>query len=240
MEEYINFKNKKPQQIAFQNIEFGVNTAPGFCPQLFLKGLLYHKGKLFEFKYRNQFSQVKYQQYYLKIYNKSEQYKMGIAKLRVEIKVIKMKFLEQTRIKTFADINTSTLKNAENLLFKTFDEVLNYDYTIGKKVLTRRQKQSLLNYSNPRYWLIDLKAEHRDRHKKKLQEFILKHSDNLKGKVRQEIIKKCVIFNRLSENIKCVIINNSSIGLNITEKLPEETVKNCVVIGTKKVGLNFE
>lgn len=83
MEEYINFKNKKPQQIAFQNIEFGVKTAPGFCPQLFLKGLLYHKGKLFEFKYRNQFSQVKYQQYYLKIYNKSEQYKMGIATLRL-------------------------------------------------------------------------------------------------------------------------------------------------------------
>lgn len=224
------------KQMLFQNIEFGINTAPGFCPQLFLKGLLYHKGKLFEFKYRNQFSQVKHQQYYLKIYNKSEQYKMGIATLRVEIKVVKMKFLEQTGIKTFADINTSTLKNAENLLLKIFDEVLNFDYTIDKKVLTSRQKQSLLNYSNPRYWLIDLKAEHRDRHKKKLKEFILKYSDNLKEKVRQEILKKCVIINHLSENTKCVIINSSSIGLNITQKHSNKSDKKCIVPGAELSG----
>lgn len=226
-----NLFNCQPQQMIFKNIEFGINTTPGFCPQLFLKGLLYHKGKLFEYKFKEHFAQVKHQRYILKIYNKSNQYAIDINTLRVELKIIKTEFLKQTKIKTFADIKENTLNKAKELLLKSFDEVIYYDYTIKKKSLTKRQKQSLINYSNPRYWIYTLDPKYRDRHKKKLLEITRVYSQSLKAKVKEDIIKKCVIINRLSESAKCVTINTSYIGLNITQKHPTKPYKKCIVTG---------
>ena len=223
--------NCTPQQMIFQNIEFGINTTPNFCPQLFIKGLLFHYGKLFEYKYKEHFAQVKHQQYILKIYNKSNQYGIKNHTLRIEIKILKTEFLKQTGIKTFEDITTNSLNKAKELLLKSFDEVVYYDYTIKKKNLTKRQKQSLINYSNPRYWIYTLKPKYRDRHKKKLLEITRVYSQSLKAKIKEDIIKKCVIINRLSESAKCVIINTSYIGLNITQKHPTKTPKKCLLTG---------
>ncbi|MBP1840401.1 hypothetical protein [Formosa algae] len=210
--------NCKPHQMIFQNIEFGINSTPVFNPQLFIKGLLFHKGKLFEFKYNEHFSQVKHQRYLLKIYNKSNQYQMKENTLRVELKIIKTEFLKETGIRTFEDVSVQTMNKAKELLLKAFDEVVYYDYTVEKKNLTERQKVSLKLFSNPRYWIYELNPKDRDRPKKKLKDFILKYSQNLQREIRQNIIVKCVIINRLSEPSKCVIINTSNIGLNITHK----------------------
>lgn len=185
------------RQMTFQNIEFGVNTNPLFISQLFIRGLLYQKGKLFEYKYNGYYAQVEHQRYLLKIYNKSNQYKMVEETLRVELKIVKTEFLKQTGIRTFEDVTESTLNNATKLLLKTFDEVMYYDYTIQKKGLTKRQKQTLKNYSNQRYWIYDLESRHRDRHKKKLAGFIINNSNNLHSIIREDIVNKCVIINRL-------------------------------------------
>ena len=115
------------RQMTFQNIEFGVNTNPLFISQLFIRGLLYQKGKLFEYKYNGYYAQVEHQRYLLKIYNKSNQYKMVEETLRVELKIVKTEFLKQTGIRTFEDVTESTLNNATKLLLKTFDEVMYYD-----------------------------------------------------------------------------------------------------------------
>ena len=117
--------------------------------------------------------------------------------LRVELKIVKTEFLKQTGIRTFEDVTESTLNNATKLLLKTFDEVMYYDYTIQKKGLTKRQKQTLKNYSNQRYWIYDLESRHRDRHKKKLAGFIINNSNNLHSIIREDIVNKCVIINRL-------------------------------------------
>lgn len=208
----------KPYQMIFQNIEFGVNITPSFNPIQYLKGLLYHRNILFEFMYNGNFSQVPHQRYIIKIYNKSSQYKMCEYTLRIELKIIKSEELKKLEIETFADINELTLNKAKDLLLKRFDEVMHYDYTISKKDLSMHQKQSLKNYSNPRYWIVDLNPKHRDRHKKRLKEIILNNSDNLHQQLRQNIIKKCVIINRISEIPKCVIINSSNIELINTQK----------------------
>ena len=63
--------------------------------------------------------------------------------LRVELKILKTEFLKQTEIRTFENITVLTLNKAKGLLLKVFDEVVYYDYTIVKKNLTERQKQSL-------------------------------------------------------------------------------------------------
>lgn len=221
----------EPQQMIFQNIEFGINTAPVFNPQLFLKGLLYHNGKPFEFRHKEHFAQAIHQRYYFKVYNKSNQYGMQEHTLRVELKVIKTEEIKCLGIKTFADINTLTLNKANELLLKRFDEVVYYDNTIVKENLTERQKQTLERYSNPRYWIDNLKPNKRDNHKKKLKDFILKYSNNIHQQLRLEIQRKGVIINRLSETSKRVIINHSSIGLNITQNTSKKQGRKCRITG---------
>ena len=188
-------------QMVFQNIEFGINTTPKIDQLSFLQGLLYHKGKRFESKYDGNFYYCEHQQYRIKIYNKSEQYGMITPTTRIEISLKKSKKINELDIYTFADITTNTLENAKLELLRQFDEVAYYDYTIRKDKLSNRLQMHMLKYCTLKFWLIDLKPQHRDRHKKKLQEIIIKHSGNLKAKFAIDILKKCVTINHL-ENIK--------------------------------------
>ncbi|MDO6803459.1 hypothetical protein Q4595_13480 [Wenyingzhuangia sp. 1_MG-2023] len=206
----------EPQQMEFQNIEFGINTNPYFNPQTFILGLLYQMGKPFEFKYERKYAQVEHNRYILKIYNKSNQYHMENHTLRIEIKCRKAIDFACTGIKTFADVNTSTLNKALELLLKRFDEVVYYDKTISKKGLNKVQKKNLNNYSNITYWLETLKPNKRDEHKKKLKNFIKNNSSNLHQQLRDNLIKKGVIINRPPKEQKRVIINSSTIELNLT------------------------
>lgn len=226
-----NLFNCEPQQMIFQNIELGVNTTPSFNPNEYLKGLLYHKNKLFEYRYNNNLAQAIHNRFIFKIYNKSNQYGMSEFTLRIELKITRTEEIKGIGLKTFEDVNVITLNKAKEMLLKRFDEVVHFDCTIDKKALSKRENQLLKSYSNSRYWIFDLKPIHRDRHKKRLQQIILKNSKNLHQQLRQEISKKCVMINRLSESAKCVIINSSSIALNITQKHPTKPVKKRVVTG---------
>jgi len=227
----------EPQQMQFQNIEFGINTNPNTDPQEFIKGLLYQRGKKFEFRYNDYYAQVVHQRYILKIYNKSHQYGMDKHTLRIETKELKAIDFAITGIKTFADINAHTLKNAKQLLLKRFDEVMYYDYTINKKRLTKRQKQSINNYSNPRYWFENITVKKRYEHKKKLRKYISENSQNLHQKIRAEIMQKGGIINRLSETPKRGIINSSSIELNTPFKPLEIPPTKTVRISEKNTSL---
>lgn len=220
-----------PRQMVFQNIELGANTTPSFNPKLYIKGLLYHKNKLFEYRYNGNLAQAMHQRLIFKIYNKSFQYEMCEFTLRIELKITKTDELKATGLRTFADVDELTLNKAEQMLLSRFDEVMHYDYTIDKKALTKVQNQLLKNYSNPRYWVNDLQPKYRDRHKKRLREITVNYSENLHQQLRQNIIEKCVMINRHSESGKCVIINSSSIGLNITHSTSIKTHNKCPVTG---------
>lgn len=194
-----NLFDCQPHQMKFQNIEFGVNTEPKFNPDTFTKGLLYHNGEPFEYRYNNNYTQVIHQRYIFKIYNKGNQYGMNINTLRIELKYRKMIEIVDFEIETFADISINTLNNAKQELLKRFDEVVYYDYSIDKKSQCSNVRKSLSKYSNPRYWLVALKSNQRDRPKKRLKKIINNYSDNLHSQLKQEIINKCVIINQLSE-----------------------------------------
>jgi hypothetical protein len=191
----------QPQQLEFKNIEFGINTEVFFNPNLFIRGLLYHNGKQFEYRYHNNYSQAVHQQFIIKIYNKGSQYEMEKNTLRFELKYRKMIQVNRLGIITFADINAATLDNVKHELLRRFDEVVYYDYTISKNSLSKTLKNKTSKYSNPRYWLVDLVANHRYREKLNLKEMIINHADNLHKQIRQEIIKKCVIINRVLESV---------------------------------------
>ncbi|WP_046744905.1 PH domain-containing protein [Kordia zhangzhouensis] len=190
----------KPHEMIFQNIEFGVNTTLDFNPNQFIKGLLYHNGTMFENKYNRSFACVPHDRYTLKLYNKSLQYGMPTHSLRVELHYKRMEDLKVCGIKTFADINTSTLSKAKDQLLKRFDEVMYFDKTIDKNSLTKHEKRLILRYANPSYWMDDLQSNHRYREKKKLTEMIQHKSKNLKQQIRESIIQKCVTINRLSKS----------------------------------------
>lgn len=193
----------KPHEMILQNIEFGVNTTLDFHPNQFIKGLLYHNGTMFENKFKRHFAHVLHDRYILKLYNKSSQYGMPTHSLRVELHYKKMEDLKACGIKTFADINTSTLHKAKDLLLKRFDEVVYFDKTIDKNSLTKHEKGLIQKYTNRVYWIDDLKPNHRHREKKKLTQMIQNKSKNLKQHIREDIIRKCVTINQLSKSV-CV------------------------------------
>ncbi len=205
-EHLCNLFDCKPQQMEFLNIEFGINTEVEFNPQIFLKGLLFHNGISFEYRFSRCYAQAKHDDYFIKIYNKGLQYGMNNNILRFELKLIRTREIIKTGIKTFTDINTETLTKAKTLLLKRLDEVVYYDNTISKETLTEKVQNTLNRYSNIIYWLDELKPKRRHYHKNILNYFIMNYSNNLKKQIRQEIIKKCIIINRINEDKKCVII----------------------------------
>lgn len=215
----------EPEQMKIQNIELGVNTTTGIKPDKYLIGLLYHKNKLFEYRYNSNLAQAHHQRFIFKIYNKSNQYGMSEFTLRIELKIIKIEEIKNIGLNTFADLNTETLHKAKNMLLDRFDEVMHYDYSIDKKKLSNNQKKYLIKYSNPRYWMYELKPNHRFRHKKRLLEITLNNSHNLHQKIRDDIEVKCSIINRLFGNPKCSISNRSSIGLNMLQSSIEKSNK---------------
>ncbi|MBN2165480.1 MAG: hypothetical protein JW717_04315 [Marinilabiliaceae bacterium] len=188
-----------PAQMIIRNIEFGFNVVIGFDPKLFITGLLYHKNKLFEFRFHRHFARVEHQHFELKIYNKSNQYGLVNHTIRCEIKFNKMLEIKRLGIESFADINSRKIENVVALFLHRFDEVVYYDNTVFTHGLSRPQMKSLERYSNPRYWIDELKPNQRDRHKKSLNKIIQENSKNLHQLIRNEIVKKCSIITRLSK-----------------------------------------
>jgi hypothetical protein len=217
------------EQMLFQNIEIGANLIIDFSPVLFLNGLLYHCNKLFDYMHDRNSAQVKHNRYILKIYNKSFQYGMANNVLRVELKFLKMHDLKGIGIITFKDIGENTIDKALSLLVGRFDEVMAYDESIRKKELSAHEISMLPKYSNPYYWIKDLKPHHRDRHKKALKAIIAKHSDNRQNQIhmllsvdrvmdnRHDEGLACVMNNQLGDDIRSVMDNTSNIVLEATQ-----------------------
>jgi hypothetical protein len=226
-------------QMIFQNIEFGINTTPEFCPQLFITGLLFHLGKSFEFRFNRRYAEILHTRYRIKIYNKSEQYGINEQTLRIEISHKKAIDFSDTGIRTFEDINETSLNKALRLLLKRFDEIVYYDNTINRKELNKAVKRKLDKYSNIKYWLEYLKANKRDKHKKQLQKLIAENSKNLHSIIRDNLNKKGVIINRPLETSNGVIINTSYIGLNLTQNYKKKCPITGIDLSREKLGSKY-
>lgn len=195
-----------PEQMVFQKMEFGLNNQVTFNPKLFVKNVLFHKGLLFEHFHDYNYSIVKHHAFWLKIYNKSNQYKMPDHTLRTELKVVNTRELNKLGITTFADVNYTTLSNAFYSLLQRFDEVVYYDHTINPEGFTEAQLSRLYQYQNKHYWIDDLTKQNRRHHKNRLQKIIVNKSKNIHAIIRQEMIKKAV---QLIPNIKAANIKNT-------------------------------
>jgi hypothetical protein len=214
-----------PNQMIFQNIEYGINCVGDVNIDLFIKGLLYHKGIYFEHKFKRSYAEVKHQRYRIKIYNKGKQYQMQEGVIRLELSINKMEEIKSIGIKSFNDINRVTLSLLNKAFLKRLDEVMHYDYTIKKKQLSKSNNRLINQYSNSNYWLYTLKPNERNRHKENLKRITDVSSEKIFFTIKNEIVKKCSILNRITESDKCSIINYSNIGLSILQS----NVRKCIV-----------
>ena len=179
-----------PHVCTLQNIEIGVNNVVTFAPFDFLKGVLYHRNDYSPtIKHGGNYIQFEHAQYYIKLYNKGRQYELPNEVIRVEIKVMKMQKLIEAgiNISTLADINESTLKQAFDLLYNEFNEVIYYDYSLKTDGLTEAKQRKVLEYQNKTFWE-GLTKKKRYREKDRLSTLIEKHSDNYKGQIQRQMI----------------------------------------------------
>lgn len=179
-----------PHVCTLQNIEIGVNNVVTFAPFDFLKGVLYHRNDYSPtIKHGGNYIQFEHAQYYIKLYNKGRQYELPNNVIRVEIKVMKMQKLIEAgiNISTLADINESTLKQAFNLLYNEFNEVIYYDYSLKTEGLTEAKQRKVLEYQNRTFWK-GLDRQQKKNSRKQLSSLIDKHSDNYKGQIQRQMI----------------------------------------------------
>jgi len=179
-----------PHVCTLQNIEIGVNNVVTFAPFDFLKGVLYHRNDYSPtIKHGGNYIQFEHNEYYIKLYNKGRQYELPNEVIRVEIKVMKMRKLIEAgiNISTLADINESTLKQAFDLLYNEFNEVIYYDYSLKTDGLTEAKQRKVLEYQNRTFWE-GLTKKERYRERDRLSSLIDKHSDNYKGQIQRQMI----------------------------------------------------
>lgn len=145
------------------NVEFGINIKLDYPPEIFIKSVINHKGENFypmDRKYvKNGIGiECKHDQYYIKIYDKGTQYELSEFVLRIEIKVVRMKYFIDNDIplKTWNDLKNKSLypllkkqfvNMLEDLLFCDIEKA----QTVKMKL---KEKLILAEGRNPDYWQI--------------------------------------------------------------------------------------
>ncbi len=189
-----------PLLSTLHNLEFGVNVILPFDVNMFLNSILSYKGKEYEketYNGKGYLLRFPFDNYHLKIYNKSFQYELTSNVLRFEIKVKKMEYFKRNNIElsTLSDLLKNTIYNdLKNLLLEAFNELLIYDNTIKLKGLPAKEKQLLKDGSNPKYW-IELREKDKNKFKYKRKEFrklVIEYGDqDLQKTVYKLIEDKC-------------------------------------------------
>ncbi|QXP71152.1 hypothetical protein H0I29_03390 [Polaribacter sp. R2A056_3_33] len=198
----------KISDIILLNIEFGVNLTPYFNPNYIINNLQLHRGKEFLKPYNFNYKVSKHQRFWIKVYNKGEQFKRPYNILRIELKYKKMIDLNKLGLYTFEDlVNPSIYNNLLKLLVAKWSESIVYDYSIKTDNLKPLLKNKTLQYQNQNYWL-NLSNQERQRQKNKLRELSKDFGSNIQQEVKTIILLK---WSSLFE--KCILSNQSYKGL---------------------------
>jgi len=191
-----------PDITMLNGFEFGVNIKLPFNPNIVLESLILHKsssgltdktGKRFE-----------YQNYTVKIYNKSYQCKIEPYKfeniLRIEIKVTRMEYLKkQVHCKVLSDLlEVFVWEQFQTLLEETIKDCLIIDLSKAEQdMLSDKEQNSYLQYINPLFWtkLYNGSRENRSRYgreRAKCNAFIKNHSKStIQTEILNLVVAKC-------------------------------------------------
>ena len=187
LEEIANLLDIHLHQLKLQNIEFGFNIKLPYKVSNITDNLLINNKKTFLKPYDFDYRKAMHQRYWVKVYNKGNQFELSENLLRVEIKHIKMIDLNRLGLYNCLDLTNRALHNRllDNLLEK-WNNTLLYDFTINKTQLTPQQFKKSLEYQNPNYWL-NLTPQQRTRQKKTLQNLSIEFGANTHQQIKDLI-----------------------------------------------------
>jgi len=206
--------NINPDITPINGFEFGVNIKLSYNPNYLVQRIILHKSNTGSSK--AYFKEFEYENYAIKIYNKSELTTVEPFHsdniLRIEVKVRKMRYIKKQGVhcKVLSDfLDISIMEQLEKILLNVVDECLIIDFTDNEvNYLSDKDKILHLKYINPVFW-VNLHQNRRAyfREKERCTKFIEQHSNsNLKIELKNLIHEKCIelrdyaITNNISES----------------------------------------
>ncbi len=143
-------------------LEFGFNIDLGVCPTRFIESnLLMEDMKSPCYAPKNdvgkKIKKFTYTEYEIKAYNKSLQYQSIVNNknlLRVEVKYKSKKHLQKLGINSLEDLKS--LDNLAKLLgdfLVKLDKLIIIDSYDGNTIMTKKDQQKLVLFTNPNYWI---------------------------------------------------------------------------------------
>ena len=176
-----------PDKCILSNIEFGLNIVHCYVSRYILNNLFRHYGKPFTEPQPHYF-QAEHGQYFVKCYDKQNQYGLPHPCIRIEVKHVKMEALHKEGVHTLADLmNKTVLTRLNNVLSIRWQQVLLYDYTIRESELNNIQRGWLTDFKNKNFWNLELKPCEMYRHKERLSEITANNSERIHAFFTQQI-----------------------------------------------------
>ncbi len=193
-----------PEQLKINQIEIGVNIKPPCPVNKILQYCFRHRKeplKWIAVSDEGKYKQSEYQQYFIKLYNKAQHYRkkgLYVGKdeiLRFEIKYRKLERLKKFKIETLQDILSCGLDILTDELFKEWEQILFYDWTI------QSDSKLLSKYCNPLFWdeVINNQPLYK-KHKHQLNNLINNYSENIAHQIKEVMQSKVKIL--LNEGIR--------------------------------------
>jgi hypothetical protein len=145
------------------NLEFGFNLAVSKDPKIIIDNNLLMNNykahnKHLKFSGTGDYKEFQLTDYRIKVYNKSKQYKLNTNILRVEIKIIKKRLLQQMGIYCLEDLlDREPIEQLFQLFMNKF-EGLNIIDDYDPETIPEKDRNKLNEYTNPNFW-IRIKSE---------------------------------------------------------------------------------
>lgn len=147
-----------PQDCQIRHFEFGVNIQPCQIADSVLKSIISCKGKeyqLKEFNGQGHFRKFEFTHYAIKVYDKGRQYLSKENLLRIEIKVLKLQYLQKKghKISNLYDLlQYENIQGLEKCLIDTIENFYFFDYRIDLNKIPVRERTILTEGKNSAFW----------------------------------------------------------------------------------------
>lgn len=205
----------KPENCILKSLEIGVNINPPISTKRILQNCLMFKSKHLKWVYtkdEGNYKQADLQRYFLKIYDKQKHYRrrgfeLDLEIMRIELKYIKMRSLNERGIFSIGDLLYYGLENFINDLIMAWRSIIYYDHDVFKNTDYKHK------YSNPNFWY-HLSSRERIDQRKIMNRYFEKSPNNLKFQISNLIREKCEFL-----NIQTPEINPLHIGLIVGNKV---------------------
>lgn len=140
------------------NLEFGFNLVVNKAPKLIIdKHVLMNNykapNKNLKFLGKGDYKEFQLTDYSIKIYSKSKQFKLDSNVLRVELKIIKKRLLQQLGINSLEDLLHSwAYIKLFNFFREKFEGVIIVD-EFDSGLVPENDYNRMIKYTNPNYWI---------------------------------------------------------------------------------------